>query len=85
MTEAETAAGLANAGDPYAPYPPASPATSQQFHSAPFSSGYGDTFAESSQVLSLVANASPFQHTDLYEEDYDEKKSLCSKDHDSHS
>ena len=83
--EVETAAELADAGDPYAPYPPASPATSQQFRGTPFSSGYGDTFAESSQVLPLVANISPFQHADLYEEDYDEKKSLRSKDHDSHS
>lgn len=77
--DAEAAAGLADAGDPYAPYP--SPGTP----GAPFGSGYGDAFAESSQALPLVANASPFQRADLYEDDYDDRKSLRSEDYDGHS
>ena len=46
-------------------------------------SGSQDTFNQSSQVLPLVANASPFQHTNIYK--YDKWQSLHSKEFDGRS
>ena len=51
--------------------------TNEQDPQMPYSGGQ-DTFNQSSQVLPLVANASPFQRTDIYE--YDEWQLLCSKE-----
>ena len=81
MRDAEAAAGVADAGDPYSPYP-TTPDTRQHLQGA---EGYGDAFAESSQALPLVENASPFQRADLYEDDYDDRKSFRSEDYDGHS
>ena len=80
MRDAEAEAGLdaRNLGDPYAPYqvPGA--------ESSPYANEFNDTYNTSSQALPLVANASPFQRADLYEE-YDERKSLRSEDFDGRS
>lgn len=82
MRDAEAAAGLNEMGDPYAPYP--SPGGQPQ-EDSPFGGGYGDTFAQSSQALPLVANASPFQRADLYDDDYEDQKSFRSNDYDARS
>ena len=62
--------------DPYVPY---WDLDNEQDPQTPYS-GSQDTFNQSSQVLPLVANASPFQHTNIYE--YDERQSLHSKEFD---
>lgn len=48
---------------------------------------YGDNaaFGTSNQHLPLVANASPFQRADLYDDEFDERKSLRSDDFDGQS
>lgn len=80
MRDAEAEAGLdpRSLGDPYAPYqvPGA--------ENSPYAGDFGDPFNTSSQALPLVANASPFQRADMYE-DYDERKSLRSEDYDGRS
>ena len=65
--------------DPYAPY---WDPDNEQDPQTPYSGGQ-DTFNQSSQVLPLVANASPFQRTGIYE--YDERQSLRSKEFDGRS
>ncbi|KZP20345.1 glycosyltransferase family 2 protein [Athelia psychrophila] len=83
MRDAEAAAGLdpRDLSDPYAPY--ASPG-GEHGENTPFSDAYGD-LGQSSQALPLVANASPFQRADLYDEDYDDRKSFRSDDFDNRS
>lgn len=80
IRDAEAEAGLdpRGIGDPYAPY--ASPGLDGG-ESSPWAGGYGDGFNNSNQQLPLVANASPFQRADMYD-DYDEGKSLRSEDFD---
>ena len=72
IRDAEAEAGLDPRGmnDPYAPY-------SIPGLESPYEGGYNDPFGQSSQQLPLVANASPFQRADAYDE-YDERKSLRS-------
>ncbi|KAH9911828.1 glycosyltransferase family 2 protein [Epithele typhae] len=80
MRDAEAEAGLdaRNLGDPYAPYQV--PGAESPYHNE-----FADPFNNnSSQQLPLVANASPFQRADMYE-DYDERKSLRSEDFDGRS
>ncbi|KAK2462553.1 hypothetical protein APHAL10511_005523 [Amanita phalloides] len=77
IRSAEAEAGLdpRSMGDPYGPYPGSA------------EGDYGETgaFGASSQHLPLVANASPFQRADLYDEEFDERKSLRSDDYDGRS
>lgn len=47
--------------------------------------GYNDAYNGSNQALPLVANASPFQRADLYDDDFEENKSLPSEDFDARS
>ena len=77
--EAEAAAGLdpRNLHDPYAPY-------QTPGGESPYEGGYNDPFGQSNAALPLVANASPFQRADGYD-DYDERKSLRSDDYDARS
>jgi chitin synthase len=81
--DAETAAANGvdprEANDPYAPYPSHS---AQPLEESPFT--FGDS-NQSSPALPLVANASPFQRADLYDEDYDEHKSFRSEEYDGRS
>ncbi|KAF8965794.1 glycosyltransferase family 2 protein [Flammula alnicola] len=73
MRDAEAEAGLGPRGlnDPYAPY--RSP--NDDMDASPWSGQYNDAYAGSNQALPLVANASPFQRADQYDEDYEENKS----------
>jgi chitin synthase len=73
MRTAEGEAGLdvRGLGDPYAPY--SSPNT--EGDPSPWANGYDDAFSASNQALPLVANASPFQRADLYDDDYQDRKS----------
>ncbi len=80
MRDAEAEAGLNIQGDPYGPYP--SPALEAE---APWQAGYGDAFNSSNQNLPLVANASPFQRADAYDDDFDENRSVQSDDMDGRS
>nr|AZQ26801.1 putative chitin synthase 4 [Ganoderma lucidum]QDK64613.1 chitin synthase [Ganoderma lucidum] len=79
IRDAEAEAGLDPRGlsDPYAPYqvPGAE---------SPYQADFADPFNQSSQALPLVANASPFQRADMYD-DYDERKSFRSDDFDGRS
>ncbi|KAA1474601.1 glycosyltransferase family 2 protein [Dentipellis sp. KUC8613] len=80
MREAEIEGGLdpRGLGDPYAPYHvPEGENEAQTPYSA--GGGYNDPFNQSTQALPLVANASPFQRADMYD-DYDERGSLRSAD-----
>ncbi|KAI0922672.1 hypothetical protein AcV5_009583 [Taiwanofungus camphoratus] len=79
LRDAEAEAGLdpRGLGDPYAPYQ--TPGAE-----SPYEGGYNDPFGQSNQALPLVANASPFQRADMYD-DYDERKSLRSDDYDGRS
>ncbi|KAF8872468.1 glycosyltransferase family 2 protein [Infundibulicybe gibba] len=81
--DAEAEAGLDPRGmsDPYAPY--LSPTSEGE--NTPWAAGYGDAFNSSNQALPLVSNASPFQRADLYDEEFDENKSLKSEDYDGRS
>lgn len=81
IRDAEAEAGLDPRGiaDPYAPY--RSPGEEIE----PNWGGYSDNMNGSSQALPLVANASPFQRADLYDDDYDENKSLRSEEYDGRS
>jgi chitin synthase len=66
-------------GDPYGPYP-----TSATEHdpASPYFGADADAFVASNQALPLVANASPFQRADMYDDDFDERKSFRSDDYD---
>ena len=77
--DAEAEAGLDPRGlsDPYAPY--ASPDTESPY--AGGSGGYNDPFGQSNQALPLVANASPFNRAEQYD-DYEDGKSVRSDDYD---
>jgi chitin synthase len=81
MREAEIEAGLdpRSAADPYGPYPSPGVEGDNQWQA-----GYHDNFDSSNQNLPLVANASPFQRADLYDDDY-ENRSLRSEDFDGSS
>jgi chitin synthase len=83
MREAEIEGGLDPRGlaDPYAPYH--GPGGEQE-PQTPYLGGQGDAFNHSSQALPLVANASPFQRADMYN-DYDERQSLRSDEFDRRS
>ncbi|GBE85565.1 hypothetical protein SCP_0800820 [Sparassis crispa] len=78
-TEAEAGLNPRRFGDPYAPY-----ATPGADTSSYEEGGYNNPFSQSSQVLPLVVNTSPFQRADMYNE-YDERKSLRSDDYDGRS
>ena len=65
--------------DPYSPYH-APPGES----GGPWNEGYGDNYNNSNAALPLVANATPFQRPDLYEDDF-ENKSVQSEDYDARS
>lgn len=81
IRDAEAEAGLDPRGmaDPYAPY--RSPGEELDVNWG----AYSDNANGSSQALPLVANASPFQRADLYDDDYDENKSLRSEEFDGRS
>jgi len=83
MREAEIEGGLDVRGlaDPYAPY---RDPEGEQDPQTPYLDGHGDAFNQSSQALPLVANASPFQRADMYN-DYDERQSLRSDEFDGRS
>ena len=66
--------------DPYAPYPTPGALPLDESRS-PFSGEFGEN-APSSAALPLVANASPFQRADLYDDEYEERKSFRSDDYD---
>lgn len=51
---------------------------------SPWAGGYTDNYNTSNQALPLVANASPFQRAEMYD-DYDERKSLQSEEFDNRS
>lgn len=81
MRDAEAEAGLNVRGvtDPYGPYP------TTPDPEAGWQAGYGDAFNSSNQALPLVANASPFQRADLYDDDFEENRSMRSEDFDGRS
>lgn len=81
LRDAEAEAGLDPRGlsDPYAPY------ASQIGEDSPWDAGYGDAFNSSSQALPLVSNAQPFQRADLYDDEYEDRKSFRSDDYDGRS
>ncbi|TFK68108.1 glycosyltransferase family 2 protein [Pluteus cervinus] len=92
IRDAEAEAGLNPRGieDPYAPYlsPTGTPGGLEPGETSPWGGGsgsYQDHFNMSSQALPLVANASPFQRADMYDDEYDERKSLRSDDFDGRS
>lgn len=51
---------------------------------APWNDAYRDSYNNSNQALPLVANATPFQRSDLYDDDF-ENKSVQSEDYDARS
>ena len=83
MRDAEATAGVESReiSDPYAPYPTPG---AQTFEDSPFGATYNEN-SQSSPALPLVANASPFQRADLYDDDYEEQKSFRSEDYDARS
>ncbi|KAF8064853.1 glycosyltransferase family 2 protein [Lyophyllum atratum] len=86
IRDAEAEAGLNPRGvaDPYAPY--LSPGLEGgEISPTPWAGGYGEPDNSSNQALPLVANASPFQRAEMYEDEYDETKSLRSEDYDGRS
>lgn len=85
LRDAEAEAGLDIRGgsDPYGPY--ASAGAQDSRANSPTMGAYGDPFGQSSQQLPLVANASPFMRADLYNDEYDDRKSFRSDDIDGKS
>lgn len=73
--EAEAGLDVHGLGDPCAPYP--EPGADGQ--SSPWAGGYADAFNASNQAVPLVANTSPFQRADMYDEDSKERRSLRSE------
>lgn len=73
LRDAEAAAGLTSAQDPYGPYPtsPSQDLGTPGLDSPYMTGPYGDPFGgQSSQAaLPLVAHAQPFQRADLYDDD----------------
>ncbi|KAG5643421.1 hypothetical protein DXG03_000965 [Asterophora parasitica] len=87
IRDAEAEAGLNPRGfaDPYAPYLTAGH-EGGDISPTPWAAGFNEPDNGSSQALPLVANASPFQRADMYDnDDYDESKSLRSEDFDGRS
>lgn len=84
IRDAEAEAGLDPRGtsDPYAPY--STPGSEGRGPSSP-GEAYGDPFNQSSQALPLVTNASPFMRADMYNDEFDERKSFRSEDYDGRS
>lgn len=74
IREAEAEAGLNARGDPYGPYPSTPDAE------APWQAGYGENYNSSNQALPLVANASPFQRGNMYDDEYAENRSVADSD-----
>ncbi|KAH0835778.1 hypothetical protein J3R83DRAFT_9621 [Lanmaoa asiatica] len=66
--EAEAGINLRSTGDPYAPY--ASPGLPPDDYADPFNQ------VSSQAHVTLVANASPFQRGDLYDDEYEDRKSF---------
>ncbi|THU93370.1 glycosyltransferase family 2 protein [Dendrothele bispora CBS 962.96] len=83
LRDAEAEAGLdpRSLNDPYAPYPH----PGAEGEPSPWAGSYGDNLNVSSQRLPLVANASPFQRADMYNDEYDENRSVASDDFDNRS
>jgi chitin synthase len=81
LRDAEAEAGLdpREFGDPYGPYP----SPGENGENSPFFPT--DPFAASNQAFPLISSASPFQRADLYEDEYDERKSFRSDDYDGRS
>ncbi|KAF8433780.1 P-loop containing nucleoside triphosphate hydrolase protein [Boletus edulis BED1] len=79
LRDAEAEAGLdvRSIGDPYAPY--ASPGLPPDDYADPYNQ------VSSQAHVPLVANASPFQRGNLYEDDYEDRKSFRSDDFDNRS
>ncbi|KIM80662.1 glycosyltransferase family 2 protein [Piloderma croceum F 1598] len=86
MRDAEAAAGVERRenNDPYSPYSPQPMSGVQPSEESPFGAQFGEN-DQSNQVLPLVANASPFQRADLYDDDYEDHKSFRSEDYDGRS
>jgi chitin synthase len=82
IRDAEVALDPRGLTDPYAPYHTPGGEASDVL---PWVAGYTDAYNGSNQALPLVANASPFQRADLYDDDFDENKSLRSEDFDARS
>jgi hypothetical protein len=79
LRDAEAEAGLdvRSIGDPYAPY--ASPGLPPDDYADPYNQ------VSSQAHVPLVANASPFQRGNLYDDDYEDRKSFRSDDFDNRS
>ncbi|KAH0831304.1 glycosyltransferase family 2 protein [Lanmaoa asiatica] len=75
--EAEAGIDVRSIGDPYAPY--ASPGLPSDDYADPFNQ------ASSQAHVPLVAAASPFQRGDLYDDEYEDRKSFRSDDFDNRS
>ncbi|PPQ79006.1 hypothetical protein CVT25_002315 [Psilocybe cyanescens] len=82
--DAEAEAGLDPRGlnDPYAPYRTPNEEMEPSWSG---NNNYSDAYAGSNQALPLVANASPFQRADMYDDEYEENKSVRSDDFDARS
>jgi hypothetical protein len=48
----------------------------------PYEGGFHDLFIQSNQQLPLIQNPSTFQHVDLYDDEYEERKSFRSNNFD---
>jgi hypothetical protein len=48
----------------------------------PYKGGFHDLFIQSNQQLPLIQNPSTFQHVDLYDNEYEERKSFRSNNFD---
>ena len=79
LRDAEAGVDPRGTSDPYAPYR----APIEDTNAGPYQ-GYGDNYNNSNLALPLVANATPFQRSDLYDDDY-ENKSVQSEDYDARS
>ena len=75
--EAEAGIDVRSIGDPYAPY--ASPGLPPDDYADPFNQVSSQAHAP------LVANASPFQRADFYDDEYEDRKSFRSDDFDNRS
>ncbi|KAF9225027.1 glycosyltransferase family 2 protein [Gyrodon lividus] len=81
LRDAEAEAGLdvRSISDPYAPYQSPGVAGDDSPYADPFNQ------ASSQAHVPLVGNSSPFQRADLYDDEYDERKSFRSDDFDNRS
>ncbi|KAJ3999067.1 glycosyltransferase family 2 protein [Lentinula boryana] len=82
LRDAEAESGLEprGAGDPYAPY-----SYPNADGEAAWSAGHNENYSASNQQLPLVANASPFQRADLYDDELGDDRSFRSEDFDGRS